>query len=205
MDGVARFVVKAAHSVRALLNEGLVGFLREVNRDSRREITQKQERLKLLLNGNHALQQAVKRAQKMLDGEKEGIETRIREADDEIKRIEEDTKLGVMQHRYKQLKEDFEAVQKQVETIRGGLKLMHKGLEQLKDTFDAIKNSLFRIKSIGVKVSSKALTSDQPMEFSITVARFENEFTVVVRWAPMHDLGELYKLIAHEILGFKAG
>lgn len=156
---------------------------------------------------NNDLQKAIRKAQAILDERESDLEIKIAEADEAIKRIEEDAELGQLTRDYEYQLKIHDQVHNTIQRMQAGLETLkenwQKGMKELGNVVDEIQKaiaSVFHIERIEVGVHTHALVNNKPLMFTFIGTVGDKSFNIKAEWSPGKALGDLYKTVTNEIL-----
>lgn len=163
--------------------------------------------LEALLDDNSDLQKAIRDARKLLDTNARELEGKIREADDRIKRIEEDTELGKLTRKYENALKIHDEVHNFIQKTQAGLDIIKEswegGMHAIQDVvkeFQKAISSVFHMERIEIGVHTHALFNNEPLTFTFIGTVGGKGFDIKVGWSPGTALGDVYKAVTGEVL-----
>ena len=199
---------RAVNGVDNLLKGGGVdGFVRAFVDTEEARVQAAINNLHDMQNENSDLQKAIRKAQAILDKRGPELEEEIAEADEAIKQIEEDAKLGELTRYYEYQLKVHDQVQNTIQEMQAGLETLKEnwkaGMKELGKVVDEIQkaiSSVFHVDRIEVGVHTHALVNDRPLMFSFIGTVAGKDFNIKAEWSPGKALGDLYKTVTNEIL-----
>jgi molecular chaperone GrpE (heat shock protein) len=199
---------RAQNGINSLVSGGgFDGFVREFVDTEESRIEKAINDLSAMQNANSELQKAVQKAQEILDRNGPRLERELAEADEEIERIQEDSKLAELQRDYEYQLKVHDKVHNVIEGMNAGLETIKEnwkaGMQELQNVVDEIQKaiaSVFHIERIEVSAHTHALVNNKPLEFKFHGKLAGERFDIEAKWSPDQSLKVLYKAVTNEIL-----
>jgi chaperonin cofactor prefoldin len=187
--------------------DGFYGFAKSLIESEDKKIQKAIDDLTAMQSENSAYQKAVRQAQDILRRNGPKLEKEIAEADEAIKRLDEDAELARLTRDYYYQLKLHDDVKNMIEGMQAGLETLKEswkdGMHALEGVVDEIQKKIaavFHINRIEVGVHTHALVKDEPLMFTFIGTVGDKDFDIKAEWLPAKALKDLYKDVTNEIL-----
>ncbi|CEL10879.1 hypothetical protein ASPCAL13986 [Aspergillus calidoustus] len=187
--------------------DGFYGFAKSLIESEDKKIQKAIDDLTAMQSENSAYQKAIRQAQDILRRNGPKLEKEIAEADEAIKRLDEDAELARLTRDYYYQLKLHDDVKNMIEGMQAGLETLKEswkdGMHALEGVVDEIQKKIspvFHINRIEVGVHTHALVKDEPLMFTFIGTVGDKDFDIKAEWLPAKALKDLYKDVTNEIL-----
>ncbi|KAL3440567.1 hypothetical protein BJX65DRAFT_314646 [Aspergillus insuetus] len=187
--------------------DGFYGFAKSLIESEDKKIQKALDDLTAMQSENSAYQKAIRQAQDILRRNGPKLEKEIAEADEAIKRLDEDAELERLTRDYYYQLKLHDDVKNMIEGMQAGLETLKEswkdGMHALEGVVNEIQKKIaavFHINRIEVGVHTHALVKDEPLMFTFIGTVGDKDLDIKAEWLPAKALKDLYKDVTNEIL-----
>lgn len=201
INSVVDELTTATNDVEALVNQGVAGFILQVQHDEDQKVGEKKQQLDLLLNDNSKEQKAIQQAEAELNAKNPEILEVIQRNNEKIATLEDDDKRKELQAKYNAKEKEYGKLENTIHTVESLLEgLQHefdRGIIAIKDEATAWRDFYPRITRIEAKANSNAIKNHEPIFVAVTAVYKDITKTFGVQWTPNSQSKpfDLYKAI----------